>query len=149
MATRASLKTLIDTNLGISSGIVTKVKHKEVDDAIVDSCKPYIAGWFTLGDIGATTGLLNSYGVTSATAATGSPANTSKVTIVFSTAMPSNNYYVRMFSRGLSSSGTIHQDCSAILMFANPTTAQVDIWIRESFGTTQNINVYFEIIPID
>ena len=147
MATREALTIKINNDLatGIS---ITAAEHRGVEQAIVDSCKPYIAGWFTLGDIAGVTGLLSSYGVTSATAATGSPANTSKVTIVFSTAMPSDNYYVRMFSRGISSS-TQYNDCSAILMFANPTTAQVDIWIRESFGTAQNINVYFEIIPID
>jgi hypothetical protein len=149
MATRLALKTLVTDNLSSGTGI-TASEHITVENAIIDSCKPYNTGWFQLGDIASATGVLTSYGVLSATAATGSPANTSKVTIVFNTAtpMPDANYYVRMFSRGISST-TQHQDCSAILMFANPTTTQVDIWIRESFGTVQNINVYFEVIPID
>ena len=149
MATRAALTTLINTNLNTGTSI-TAVEHRAVEQAIVDSCKPYNAGYFTLGDAAPTgsTGTLAVYGALSATASI-LGANTSKIILVFNTAtpMPSANYYVRLFVQGL---GVFNQD-SAIScpIFANPTTTQFEVYVKDNVTTTQNIRIYFEAIPLD
>lgn len=150
MATRASLTTLINTNLNTGTSI-TAAEHRAVEQAIVDSCKPYNAGYFTLGDAAPTgsTGTLTVSGALSATASVLS-ANTSKIVVVFNTAtpMPNTNYYVRLFVQGLSA--TPNQD-SAIStpIFANQTTTQFEVYIKDNITTTQNIRIYFEAIPLD
>lgn len=150
MATRASLTTLINTNLNTGTSI-TAAEHRAVEIAIVDSCKPYNAGYFTLGDAAPTgsTGNLTVSGALSATASVLS-ANTSKIVVVFNTAtpMPNTNYYVRLFVQGLSA--TPNQD-SAIStpIFANQTTTQFEVYVKDNVTTTQNIRIYFEAIPLD
>jgi len=149
MATRAALTTLINTNLNTGTSI-TAVEHRAVEQAIVDSCKPYNAGYFTLGDAAPTgsTGVLAVYGALSATASILS-TNTSKIILVFNTAtpMPSTNYYVRLFVQGL---GTFNQDASiSCPIFANPTTTQFEVYVKDNITTTQNIRIYFEAIPLD
>ena len=150
MATRASLTTLINTNLNTGTSI-TAAEHRAVEIAIVDSCKPYNAGYFTLGDAAPTgsTGNLTVSGALSATASVLS-ANTSKIVVVFNTAtpMPNTNYYVRLFVQGLSLN--LNQD-SAIStpIFANQTTTQFEVYVKDNVTTTQNIRIYFEAIPLD
>ena len=149
MATRAALTTLINTNLNTGTSI-TAVEHRAVEQAIVDSCKPYNAGYFTLGDAAPTgsTGTLAVYGALSATASV-LAANTSKIILVFNTAtpMPSTNYYVRLFVQGL---GTSNQDAGiSCPIFANPTTTQFEVYIRDNITQVQSIRIYFEAIPLD
>lgn len=151
MATRASLTTLINTNLNTGTSI-TAAEHRAVEQAIVDSCKPYNAGYFTLGDAAPTgsTGTLTVSGALSATASIYSGGNASKIVVVFNTAtpMPNTNYYVRLFVQGLSVN--LNQD-SAIStpIFANQTTTQFEVYIRDNVTLTQNIRIYFEAIPLD
>ena len=151
MATRASLTTLINTNLNSNTSI-TAAEHRAVEIAIVDSCKPYNAGWFTLGDAAPTgsTGVLSVSGALSATASVYGGANTSKIVVVFNTAtpMPNTNYYVRLFVQGLSVN--LNQD-SAIStpIFANQTTTQFEVYVKDNLSVTQNIRIYFEAIPLD
>lgn len=150
MSTRAALTTLINTNLNTGTSI-TAAEHRAVEQAIVDSCKPYNAGYFTLGDAAPTgsLGTLTVYGALSATASVLS-TNTSKIVVVFNTAtpMPNTNYYVRLFVQGLSVN--LNQD-SAIStpIFANQTTTQFEVYIRDNITITQNIRIYFEAIPLD
>jgi hypothetical protein len=150
MATRASLTTLINTNLNTGTSI-TAAEHRAVEIAIVDSCKPYNAGYFTLGDAAPTgsTGTLTVSGALSATASV-LATNTSKIVVVFNTAtpMPNTNYYVRLFVQGLSVNP--NQD-SAIStpIFANQTTTQFEVYVKDNVTTTQNIRIYFEAIPLD
>jgi len=149
MATRAALTTLINTNLNTGTSI-TAVEHRQVEQAIVDSCKPYNAGYFTLGDAAPTgsTGVLSVVGASTATASA-LGANTSKIILVFNTAtpMPSANYYVRLFVQGL---GTSNQDAGiSCPIFANPTTLQFEVYIRDNITQVQSIRIYFEAIPLD
>lgn len=151
MATRASLTTLINTNLSNNTSI-TAAEHRAVEIAIVDSCKPYNAGYFTLGDAAPTgaTGNLTVSGALSATASIYSGGNASKIVVVFNTAtpMPNTNYYVRLFVQGLSA--TPNQDAGVSTpIFANQTTTQFEVYIRDNITITQNIRIYFEAIPLD
>lgn len=150
MATRASLTTLINTNLNTGTSI-TAAEHRAVEQAIVDSCKPYNAGYFTLGDAAPTgsTGTLTVSGALSATASVLS-ANTSKIVVVFNTAtpMPNTNYYVRLFVQGLSAAPNQDAGVSAPI-FANQNTTQFEVYIRDNITQTQNIRIYFEAIPLD
>jgi len=148
MATRTALKTLIDTKLATATSI-TATEHREVETAIVDSCKPYNAGYFVVEDIGATLGALTVYGLLSATA-TSPYTNMSKIVVVFNTAtpMPNANYYVRMFVK---SNATPASNLDFFPpYFTNTSTTGFDVYIREqSSGAVQSLVIYFEAIPLD
>lgn len=145
MATRAALTSLIETNLATGTSI-TASEHRTVEQAIVDSCKPYNAGYFVLGDI-AGTGSLTVYGLLSATAS--SPyTNMSKIVVVFNTAtpMPNANYYVRTFIKSNAPSANQDAYCP---YFANTSTTGFDMYIREATASAQSLTIYIEAIPLD
>jgi len=148
MATRADLTIKINTDLATGTSI-TAAEHRGVEQAIVDSCKPYNAGYFVVGDIGTTLGALTVYGLLSATA-TSPYTNMSKIVVVFntSTPMPNTNYYVRMFVK---SNATPASNLDFFPpYFTNTSTTGFDVYIREqSSGATQSLVVYFEAIPLD
>ena len=147
--TRTALNQLVVDNLSSGTSI-TATEHRTVEYGIIDSCKPYNSGYFTLGDILGATGVLSSYGILSATAST--VDSTSKIVVVFNTAtpMPNANYYVRLFVQGLHTTTFQWKDATALTpIFINPTTTQFEVWIKESQSTDQTIRIYFEAIPLD
>jgi len=145
MATRADLIIKINTDLASGTNI-TAVEHRGVEQSIVDSCKPYNAGYFVLGNV-AGTGTLTVYGLLSATAS--SPyINMSKIVVVFNTAtpMPNANYYVRTFIKSSSPSASQDVYCP---YFANTSTTGFDMYIREAGDGVQSLTIYIEAIPLD
>lgn len=148
MATRVALKALIDSNLQSGTNI-TASEHRAVETAIVDSCKPYNVGYFTLGDVAGTTGSLPVYGALSATASI-LFSNMSKIVVVFNTAtpMPSTNYYVRMFVKSNQNTAQSGYD-TYTPYFANVSTTGFDAYVRESSNGVQSLTIYFEAIPLD
>lgn len=147
MATRSALTTLINTNLQSGTSI-TATEHREVEQAIVDSSVPYKRGYFVLPDISGTTGALTVGGeITSATASVPF-TNMSKVVIVFSgTAMPSADYYVRIFTK--SNSNTAQQLHSVYTpYFTNTLTTGFDFYVREASTVVQSLTFYIEAVPV-
>lgn len=147
MATRSALTTLIDTNLESGTSITAEL-HREVEQAIVDSSVPYKKGYFVLPDISGTTGALTVGGeITSATASTPF-GNMSKVVVVFSgTAMPSTNYYVRIFVR--TNQNTPAQLYSVYTpYFTNTLTTGFDFYVREASSVVQSLTFYIEAVPV-
>jgi hypothetical protein len=145
MATRAALTIKINNDLASGTSI-TAAEHRGVEQSIVDSCKPYNAGYFVLGDI-AGTGSLTVYGLLSATAS--SPyTNMSKIVVVFDTAtpMPNVNYYVRTFIKSNAPSANQDAYCP---YFANTSTTGFDMYIREATESAQSLTIYIEAIPLD
>ena len=145
MATRSALTTLINTNLQSGTGI-TATEHRQVEQAIVDSSVPYNVGYFIIPDVAGTTGALTVSGATSATASVPFQ-NMSKVVVVFNTAMPSTNYYVRIFVK--SNSNTAQQSYDTYTpYFTNTLTTGFDLYLREVQQVTQSLTIYFEAIPL-
>ena len=145
MATRSALTTLINTNLQSGTDI-TATEHRQVEQAIVDSSVPYNVGYFIIPDVGSTTGALTVSGASSATASVPF-ANLSKVVVVFNTAMPSTNYYVRIFVK--SNSNTAQQLHSVYTpYFTNTLTTGFDMYVREASNVVQSLTFYFEAVPL-
>lgn len=148
MATRTALTIKINDDLADGTSI-TAAEHRGVEQAIVDSCKPYNAGYFIITDISGATGSITVYGALSATASTPF-GNMSKVVVVFNTAtpMPNANYYVRLFVKSNSATAQSGYD-TYTPYFANTSTTGFDVYLRELTGAVQSLTIYFEAIPID
>lgn len=144
MATRAALTALIETNLESGTSI-TAEEHREVEQAIVDSSVPYNVGYFILPNIAAS-GSLTVYGLASATASVPF-ANMSKVVVVFNTAMPNTNYYVRIFAKSNSNTAQVNYDIFTPY-FTNTLTTGFDFYVREGVNDTQSFTFYIEAIPL-
>jgi len=146
MATRADLTTLINTNLQSGTSI-TAVEHRQVEQTIVDSSVPYKRGYFVLPNV-AGTGALTVGGELASATASAPFANMSKVVVVFSgTAMPSADYYVRIFVR--SNSNTAKSDHDVYTpYFTNTLTTGFDFYVRELYSANQSLTFYIEAIPV-
>jgi hypothetical protein len=145
MATRSALTTLIDTNLESGTSITAEL-HREVEQAIVDSSVPYKRGYFVLPNIG-TTGALTVGGEISSATASVPFTSMSKVAVVFNTAMPSTDYYVRIFTRSNSNTAQSNYDVYTPY-FTNTLTTGFDFYVREAYVIVQSLTFYIEAIPV-
>lgn len=147
MATRAALTELIETNLESGTSI-TASEHRQVEQTIVDSAVPYKRGYFVLPDISGTTGALTVGGEIASATASIPHGNMSKVVVVFSgAAMPSTNYYVRIFVKSNSNTAQAQYD-TYTPYFTNTLTTGFDFYVREAQSSVQSLTFYIEAIPV-
>jgi hypothetical protein len=145
MATRAEVQTLIDTNLATGT-VITAVKHREVESAILDFSDVSTTsnrGFITIGDVDTNpVGYNYTVGgdVNSATIVTRT-ARGDVISVVVANSLPSTSYLVRMQIESL---GNIEADNDLHpLVFKIQTTNSFQIYI-EDYGGSQNIRVYIE-----
>lgn len=147
--TRTALNSLVALNLDTATSI-TASEHRAVEYAIIDSCKPYNKGFLTLGDIlGATNASLTVGGEISS-ASSSTVNSSSRIIVNFANAMPSTNYYLRIFINSLSANPNEWKDALALCpVFRIVSTTQAEIWLREATSETQSIKLFVEAIPLD
>lgn len=148
MATRATLTSLIETNLANATNI-TAAEHRAVEQAIVDSSVPYKKGHFILPNLAITTGALTVGGEIATATASIPFAYMSKVQVVFNgTALPNTNYYVRIFVKSNSNIAQPRHDVYTPY-FTNTSTTGFDFYVRELYDEPQSLTFYIEVIPLD
>lgn len=142
MASRASLTTLIETNLESGTSI-TAEEHREVEQAIVDSLAPYNRGTIILGDLPIT---VKTYTVSGDISSAVCSSTTTGILCTMVNEMPSTNYLVKMYIQSL---GDISTDALVFFpVFSTESTTQFRISIREYTGI-QNIKMNVEVISLD
>lgn len=151
MPTRLGLKTLVTDNLSTGTSI-TALEHRTVENAIIDSCKPYNIGWFQLDIGGSGTGTLTVGGdAISATFTSGGSGSVyTYVLVTMTNTMPSNNYYVKLSFESLDYTSEADRSVYSPVWTKHSTLATTKIYVgmREVSGS-QNLRVWFEVISLD
>ena len=147
MATRASLTTLINTNLNTGTSI-TAAEHRAVEQAIVDSSMPYNRASTSFFNVGVTTtGITFSNTNLSILSVSSGNTNTStNFSIQMANTMPSNNYLVRTYIEG--NVTTTDNNMYSPSFFVISTT-QFQLSIRKITTASNNIRLHIEVISLD
>jgi hypothetical protein len=145
MASRASLITLIETNLESGTSI-TASEHREVEQAIVNSLAPYNRGTILVGNTPIIPGTFTTSGDISSAVCS---STTTGILCTMDNEMPNTNYLVRLHVQSL---GTLSSDAQIMCpVFSTESTTQFRFHIYE-IGTviyTQNIKINVEVISLD
>lgn len=146
--TRTALNQLVVDKLSNGTSI-TAAEHRDVEYALIDSCRPYNVGFLTLGDILGSTIPSLSVGGEISSASSSAVNGSSRIIVNFTNTMPSSNYYVRIFINSLTGNPNEWKDATGLCpVFRIVSTTQIEIWLREALGEVQSIKLFIEAIPL-